>query len=105
MTNVSSGAPGSQGSARKAPVHLSITTLGWSLSLFFVVTYLLCIASGLAFPDWAMHLPWLQFFPGFKWLTPTGFLIGLAEAFAYGWYVAVLFVPLYNSIADWRARN
>lgn len=105
MTNISSDSHGSQGPARKAPAHLSIETLGWSLSLFFIVSYLLCIASGLVLPDWGMHRPWLQFFPGFKWLTPSGFLIGLAEAFAYGWYVALLFVPLYNSIADRRARN
>jgi hypothetical protein len=75
---------------------ISIFGVGWTVSLFFVVTYVLCIASGAIWPDWEMHRPWLQFFPGFEWLTLKGFLIGLVESFLYGWYVAVVFVPLYN---------
>jgi len=46
-----------------------------------------------------VHKPWLQFFPGFEWLTTKGFLIGLGESFVYGWYVALVFGPLYNLFA------
>lgn len=75
---------------------MNVFVLGWTLSSFFVITYVLCIASGMIIPDWEMHRPWLQFFPGFEWLTVAGFFIGLAEAIIYGWYVAVVLVPLYN---------
>ncbi len=75
---------------------LSIVQVGWLASAFIVINYVLCIALGVIWPDWEMHRPWLQFFPGFEWLTLTGFLIGLVESFLYGWYVAVIFVPLYN---------
>lgn len=78
----------------KSPMNVFV--LGWTLSSFFVITYVLCIASGILIPDWEMHRPWLQFFPGFEWLTVPGFFIGLAESIVYGWYVAVVFAPLYN---------
>ena len=82
--------------------QIPITALGLSLSAFFAITYLLCIASGLIVPDWGLHQPWLQFFPGFEWLTIRGFLIGLVEAVVYGWYVAVVFGALFNFFASWR---
>jgi 2TM family of unknown function (DUF5676) len=80
----------------KVQSQLSIVAIGWTVSIFFVISYVLCVASGAIVPDWEMHRPWLQFFPGFEWLTLKGFVIGLVESFLYGWYVAVIFVPLYN---------
>lgn len=76
--------------------QLPLIPLGWSVSTFFVITYILCILGGLIWPDWSIHQPWLQFFPGFEWLTAKGFVIGLVEAFFYGWYVALLFGWLFN---------
>lgn len=93
----SHGAGSSPHSLFGAP--LNVRVLGWALSSFFVTTYILCIALGIFIPDWEMHRPWLQFFPGFEWLTIQGFVIGLVEAFIYGWYVAVVFGPLYNFFA------
>ncbi|MGE5302680.1 MAG: DUF5676 family membrane protein [Alphaproteobacteria bacterium] len=34
--------------------------------------------------------------PGFKWLTWSGFLIGLVESFLYGAYTGLVFAPIYN---------
>lgn len=79
--------------------QIPIIAFGWSLSIFFVISYVLCILSGLITPDWSLHQPWLQFFPGFEWLTLRGFLIGLVEAFIYGWYAALLFGWLFNLFA------
>lgn len=76
--------------------RLPLVPLGMSLGLFLAITYTLCIALGALWPDFGLHKPWLQFFPGFEWLTGRGFVIGLAESFAYGWYAALVFVPLYN---------
>lgn len=80
-----------------------IKELGWALTAFFVLSYLFCIASGVIIPDWELHQPWLQFFPGFEWLTVRGFLIGLAESVIYAWYVALLFGWLFNTFVARRA--
>ncbi|MEZ5830134.1 MAG: DUF5676 family membrane protein [Dongiaceae bacterium] len=76
--------------------RLALVPLGWSISLLFAISYVLCIALGLIWWDFGMHQPWLQFLPGFTWLNLGSFILGLAESFAYGWYVALIFTPLYN---------
>ncbi|MEQ1613793.1 MAG: DUF5676 family membrane protein [Hyphomicrobiaceae bacterium] len=74
---------------------IPITAFGLSLSTFFALTYLLCVALRFLVPDVGNHIPWFQFLPGFSW-TPTGILVGLVESVAYGWYVAVMFGWLFN---------
>lgn len=81
---------------------IPITAFGLSLSTFFAVTYLLCVAFRLVMPDVGSHIPWFQFFPGFSW-TAAGVLVGLIESVAYGWYVALVFGWLFNFFAAWRA--
>ncbi|MBC2861638.1 MAG: DUF5676 family membrane protein [Silicimonas sp.] len=78
---------------------LPIVPLGWALSLFLALTYLVCIAFDLIFPGYAMYEVWSGLLPGFVWLTPLGFAIGLIESFLYGWYAALIFGGLYNAIA------
>ena len=79
--------------------RLPVVVLGLSLGLFFVITYILCVIFDLLFPGQAMHQNWLPLLPGFTWLTGPGFLLGLVESFAYGWYVALIFGPLFNFFA------
>ena len=71
----------------------------WSLALFAVVTYLACMVYGLVVPE-ALHMTLFleQILPGFRWLTPIGFFIGLAEAFIYGAYTGLVFTPIYNRL-------
>lgn len=83
---------------------VSIAQLGLSLTAFFVVTYVFCIALGVIVPDWEMHKPWLQFFPGFEWLTWQGFTIRLVESVIYAWYVAVVFGWLFKRFRS-RAKG
>ena len=52
-----------------------------------------------------MHQPWLQFFPGFVWLTPGSVLLGLAESVAYAWYVALVLGGLFNLVATRTRRS
>ncbi|MGR3271735.1 DUF5676 family membrane protein [Thalassococcus profundi] len=79
---------------------LPIVALGWALSLFLAITYLVCVGFDLLFPDYAMYETWAGLLPGFVWLTPTGFAIGLIESFLYGWYGALIFGGLYNAIVS-----
>lgn len=83
-------------------LRIPIREFGIALSAFFALTYVLCIALGAFLPDWELHKPWLQFFPGFEWLTAKGFVIGLVESVAYGWYVAVVFGWLFNALSPRR---
>ena len=74
---------------------LSITTVGLSLGALFAVTFLLCVLWDLLLPGWAMYAVWQRLFPGFNW-SASGFVVGLVETVVYGYYVAVIFVPVYN---------
>lgn len=81
------------GSARTIPV----LALGMALSLFLAISYLLCIL--LYFWSPAMvegHAMLALFLPGFRLLTWPSFFLGLIESFGYGWYIALIFAPLYN---------
>lgn len=75
--------------------RIPLVPFGISLSTFLAISYLLCILLGL-FGDWGLHQPWLQFLPGFTWLTWPSFFLGLAESIAFGWYTALVFGGLYN---------
>ena len=83
---------------RIAP-RIPVFAFGMSLGLFLAVTYLLCVLFDLWFPGQAMNQAWLRLLPGFTWLSWPSFFLGLAESFAYGWYVALVFAPLYNFFA------
>ncbi len=67
------------------------------MGLFTTVSYILCVIWGLVTPQ-SLHMH--QFLeivlPAFKWLSVSGFLLGLVESFLWGAYVGLVFVPLYN---------
>lgn len=78
------------------PVRKSIIRWGWTLSLFLLLSYLICVGFGLASAErFHMHEAWAPLLPGFEWLTWPGFLAGAAGSFLYGWYIAIVIVPLY----------
>jgi len=70
--------------------------LGLALGIFFAISFILCVAFDLIFPGQAMYESWMRLLPGFTWLTLGSFILGLIESFAYGFYIALVFCPLYN---------
>ena len=80
--------------------RLPVFALGMSLGLFLGITFILCVGFDLLFPDHAMYRVWQPLLPGFTWLTWPSFFLGLVESVAYGWYVALVFGPLYNFFAS-----
>jgi hypothetical protein len=36
--------------------------------------------------------------PGFRWLSPASFVLGLVESFLWGVYLGVVFTPIYNFV-------
>lgn len=70
---------------------------GHALSIFLAITFTLCIGWGLVTPaSLHMHGAWEQLLPGFKFISVSSFFIGLLGSYIYGWYIAIVFVPLYR---------
>ena len=69
----------------------------WSLGLTTAISYLLCVVWGLITPE-ALHMHGFleQVLPAFKWLSPWAFALGLVESFLWGFYIGIVFVPIYN---------
>jgi hypothetical protein len=90
------------------PTHrartIPVLALGMGLSLFLAFSYVLCVAGYLVFPGLPInHAALTIFLPGFELLSWSKFFLGLFESLAYGWYIALIFGPLYNFFATrWR---
>jgi hypothetical protein len=83
---------------------IPVLALGMALSLLLVISYLICVTSYLALPGLPIKHDMLSIFlPGFELLNWQSFFVGLVESFAWGWYVSLIFAPLYNFFASrWR---
>lgn len=75
---------------------IPLVALGHTASLFLAITFTVCVAFDLAFPDHAMYEAWRKFLPGFEWISWKSYFLGLAESYGYGWYFALVWAPLYN---------
>lgn len=81
--------------------RIPLRAFGLSLSLFLTISYLLCVAGYLLLPGLSVpHSSLTIFLPGFALLSWRAFLLGLVESFLWGWYVTIIFVPLYNFFAS-----
>jgi len=77
---------------------LSLTAVGHATSVFLAFSYVLCVAFDLLFPAHAMYGAWQDLLPGFRFISWGTFLLGLVETYAYGWYAALVWVPVYNFV-------
>ena len=78
----------------------------WTLGIWTAIAFVVCVISGLVASS-SLHTAALleQILPGFRWLTVSGFVLGLVESFLYGVYAALTFCPLYNLLYRRRARR
>ena len=83
---------------------VSLVAVGHATSLLFVITFTLCVVWDLLFPEYAMFESWRKLLPGFEWISWKSFLLGFAESYGYGWYISLIWVPIYNIITVRRAR-
>ena len=80
--------------------RISVFVLGLSLSLFLTISYGLCVIGYLALPGLPIeHSALSIFLPGFVLISWRSFGLGVIESFAWGWYVALIFCPLFNFFA------
>ena len=83
-----------------APHLIPVVSFGISLSLFLAISYTLCILGYILFPGLPIrHSSLAIFLPGFELLSWKAFVLGLIESLGWGWYVALIFGPLYNFFA------
>lgn len=76
---------------------MNIKVVSSALALTGAFLYLLCIAYGLTNPAGGHMRDFLVIaLPGFEWLTPAGFFIGLAKSFLYGALLGLVYVPIHN---------
>lgn len=75
---------------------ISLFAFGHATSLFLLMSFIICVVFDLIFPEHAMYSVWLKLLPGFEWLSWQSFLLGMLESYAYGWYITLIWVPLYN---------
>jgi hypothetical protein len=85
--------------------RVSLTAVGHASSLFLAMTFAVCVAFDLLFPDHAMYQAWQKLLPGFEWISWKSFLVGLVESYGYGWYFTLIWVPLYNFFAGRSKRG
>lgn len=83
--------------------RLSLVAVGHATSLLLAITFTLCVAFDFLFPEHAMYQAWQKLLPGFVWISWQSFLLGLVESYGYGWYVALIWVPIYNVFAARKA--
>jgi len=86
---------------REEPMHpLNWKVMTWSLGLFCAVSFVLCVLYGFVVPKTLHMVQFLEItLPGFQWLSPGSFVLGLVESFLYGAYAGLVFTPIYNLVA------
>ncbi|MGJ8632235.1 MAG: DUF5676 family membrane protein [Glaciecola sp.] len=75
---------------------ISLMAFGHASSLFISISFVLCVVFGLLFPQNIMYEAWQPLLPGFEWLSWQSFFLGLVESYMYGWFITLIWVPLYN---------
>jgi len=79
--------------------RIPLLAVGHASSLFIAITFTLCVAFDLLFPQHAMYQAWQLLLPGFEWISVGSFFLGLVISYSYGWYFALIWVPIYNVFA------
>jgi hypothetical protein len=75
---------------------ISLLAFGHASSLFISISFTLCVVFDLLFPEHAMYEVWLKLLPGFEWISFKSFFLGLFISYLYGWFITLIWVPLYN---------
>lgn len=75
---------------------ISLLGVGHATSLTLAISFALCVAFDLLLPEHAMYETWQKLLPGFEWISWKSFFLGVIEAYGYGWFFALIWVPIYN---------
>jgi hypothetical protein len=81
------------------PRTLSLYAFGQATGLFLAIAFTLCVGFHVLFPNQAVYRAFESLLPGFTWINWTSFGVGLLESYGFGWFVALIWMPLYNVFA------
>ena len=84
---------------------LSLAAVGHATSLFFAISFVLCVVVGLIVPAHNMAALLQELLSGFQWISWKSFFLGLMESYGYGWYATLIWVPIYNVMARRQKRT
>jgi len=86
-------------------IRLPFTPLAAAIVAVGETAYLLCVAGGALWPDtFTMRTAFPTIFPGFTWLDPASFVLGLIEVALYGLAAAAVARLAWNFVVDRTAR-
>ncbi len=80
--------------------RMSLIAVGHATSLLLMIIFILCVCFDFIFPEHAMYQAWQKLLPGFEWISWSSFLLGAIESYTYGWYIALIWVPIYNFVVS-----
>ena len=76
-------------------LNIKVWTISWGC--WMAVSFTLCVLGGVIAPSLPIpHRTLELLLPGFIWISPGAFVLGLVESVAYGMYAALLFVAIHN---------
>jgi len=84
---------------------ISLLAVGHATSFTLAITFALCVGFDWILPEHAMFETWQKLLPGFEQVNWKSFFLGLVEAYGYGWYFTLLWVPVFNYVAHRESRN
>ena len=86
---------------------LSLKVWTMSLACWMAISFAICVIGGVLAPGLPIpHRTLELLLPGFTWISPAAFVLGLLESFVYGAYVGLLFAALHNFFARrWDATR
>ena len=85
---------------------LSLKTWTLSAGCWMAITFAICVFGGVLVPSLPIpHRSLELLLPGFVWISPGSFVLGLVETFLFGVYAAWLFVTLHNFFARRETRT
>jgi hypothetical protein len=84
----------------KENVMLNLRLVTTATTLFTTLSFLLCVAVGLIFPQSPLHMGRMLelLLPGFEWITTGAFILGLVESILWGAYLGGGFTLVYNAL-------
>jgi len=87
-------------------IRLPFTPPAAALVAIGETAYLLCVAGGILWPDtFTMRNAFPTLFPGFTWLDPASFVLGLVEVALYALGAALVGWAAWNFTADRAGRT
>ena len=79
---------------------LNIKLIASSAALFLALSFVLCVAFGLVTPE-RFHMQALleAVLPGFEWISPAAFFLGLTKSLLWGLYLGGGFAWIHNLLS------